>query len=710
LSTSRGDNKPFGQLSGMRKHLSLVVLIFFVSIAQWHLTQDPFLWLEEVDGERALAWVKERNQATSEKYESRSDFKSIYQRSLAILDSKEKIVYPSVVGPNVYNFWRDEEHERGILRRLPSDRFLSGDKNWETVLDIDALSEAEGENWVYHGHLPLAPDYRRTLVWLSPGGSDASVVREFDLAEKTFVESGFELPEAKSRVAWRDENSLYVATDFGPDSMTNSGYPRILKVWQRGTPLSQARTLMTVAKEDVAVAASVFRGPEGQHDFVVCSTDFWNAETFLVKKGKLRKLPIPTDAVKSAVFRGQLLLRLRSDWKVRKDTFPAGTLLSLDIKALRRGKVRPKVLHNPKETAGFIKGVQATADHVVVTLSHNVKTRLYLYRFNRGNWSSEPVDAPSVGVNSALGCSPYRNDFFFTHDDWLSPTTLSYCQNNVARELQKLPATFSSEGLVSEQHWATSADGTRVPYYIIRPRNLEYNGTAPTLLWGYGGFEVSILPFYPSVLGPAWLERGGVYVSANIRGGGEFGPAWHQAALRENRPRAFEDFEAVAEDLIAKGVTSPDHLGISGSSNGGLLTGATLTRRPDLYGAALIGVPLLDMKRYHKLLAGASWMGEYGDPDDPADWAFLKTYSPYHNIKPDGDYPVPLIHTSTKDDRVHPGHARKMTARMMSHGHEVEYYENIEGGHAGSSNNAQRAYFAALSYSYLWDRLKVTER
>lgn len=696
---------PNGKLVPMRKHLYLLSLIFLASVAQWMISQDPYLWLEEVEGKRALAWVKERNQATKAKYESRPEFKAIYERSLQILDSPEKLVYPSLIGSDVYNFWRDESHERGLVRRQPLERFVAGESQWETVLDIDALSEEEGENWVYHGHLPLEPGHRRTLVWLSRGGSDAAVVREFDLVNKQFVEGGFELPEAKSRIAWRDEDSLYVATDFGSGSMTESGYPRILKVWRRGTPLKKARTLFKGSKKDVAVAPLVCRGRHGDYDLVVRSVDFWSGETYLVRKGKLKKLPLPSDALLFTLFQGKVILRLRTEWK----GLPAGSLVSLDVDALLRGKARPQVMHNPGEEEGHVVNVQALADSVLVTLSKNVSTGLHRYRFEDGAWRSEPLSGPSGGVTAVSGYSHDRNDFFFTHEDWLKPTTLTYLRNGESTTVQRLPATFRAEGLVSEQHWATSADGTRVPYYVIRSKKLEFNGKAPTLLYGYGGFDVSILPSYLRLVGPAWLEGGGVYVSANIRGGGEFGPAWHRAALRENRPRAFEDFEAVAEDLIERGITSPEHLGIHGRSNGGLLMGAALTRRPDLYSAVLIGVPLLDMQRYHKLLAGASWVGEYGDPDNPKDWAFLKTYSPYHNLKPSGDYPTPLIYTSTKDDRVHPGHARKMTARMMEQGHQVEYYENVEGGHAGSSNYAQLAHLTALSYTYLWDRLDGQE-
>lgn len=667
--------------------------------------EDPYLWLEEVEGEQALEWVKAQNEKTLKKYRNRPEFQEIYDRALEILNSQEKLVYPSMIGDNVVNFWRDDKHERGLIRRMTLSGFLKGSKEWETVLDVDALAAEQEENWVYKGQFILAPEYRRSLVWLSRGGSDASVMREFDLQTKAFVEDGFNLPEAKSEVAWRDQDSLYVGTDFGEGSMTTSGYPRILKLWYRGTPLSEAKTLLEVKEEDLAVQAWVVRRPEGRHDFISRIIDFWNEEKYLVVGEELKKLPVPDDAPTESVFHGRLIVSLRSDWARPEGTFKAGSVLSLKIDELLAGTGEAELLHDPAQ-GGTVESVSGLADALVLTVTKDVKTGLTRHWLEGEVWKSEPIDIGSGGTTSMAGSSRSRNDFFCTYQDWLSPTTLTYLDGGKSRKLQSLPARFKADGLESQQHWATSKDGTRVPYYVIKRKDLELDGTAPTLLYGYGGFEISILPTYLSLVGPSWLQRGGVYVSANIRGGGEFGPTWHQAALREKRPRAYEDFEAVAEDIIAKGITSAKHLGVHGRSNGGLLTGAMLTRRPELFEAVLVGVPLLDMRRYSKLLAGASWMAEYGDPDKPEDWAFIKTWSPYHNIKADGEYPVPLIYTSTKDDRVHPGHARKMAARMMEMGFPVDYYENLEGGHAGASNNPQTAFFTALSYTYLLDRLK----
>lgn len=666
---------------------------------------DPYLWLEEIQGETALEWVKERNRRTSDRYERTELFQDIYESSLAILNSEEKLVYPSMLGDYAYNFWRDAFHERGLLRRCLLENFLRGEPDWEMVLDLDALAAEEGENWVYKGHQALPPDYDRTLLWLSRGGSDAVVAREFDLVNLRFVEDGFQVPEAKSDLSWKDRDTLYIGTDFGPGSMTVSGYPRVLKVWKRGLPLSQAEPLFEVAHDDLAAGVWVVRRVDEEYDFVVRAIDFWNDEKFLVENGRLQRLALPSDAPVQAVFKGQIFVLLRSDWEKAEGTFGKGSLLSLDLRALADGGDPPAVLVFDPSGGGTVEGVDAVRDHIIVTVTENVRTHLRRYRWTGESWDWESIPLGEGGSTSLAATSRRREAFFLTHENYLTPTSLYFrSEEGELRHIKSLPVRFLSDNLVAEQHWAVSRDGTRIPYDVIRPREIPAEG-APTLLYGYGGFEVSLLPSYLSLAGPAWLARGGVYVSANIRGGGEFGPAWHQAALRENRHKAYEDFEAVAEDLIRRGITTSAKLGVHGRSNGGLLTGNMLVRRPELFAAVLIGVPLLDMFRYNKLLAGASWVAEYGDPDKPEDWAFLKDYSPYHNIDPAAKYPVPLIFTSTKDDRVHPGHARKMAAKLESYGFEVIYYENLEGGHAGASNNPQTAFFTALNYAYLWDRL-----
>lgn len=663
---------------------------------------DPHLWLEEIEDEKALEWVKEQNRETLDRYEQQDLFEEIEERSLAILDSKEKLAFPQMLGEQVYNFWRDDENVRGLLRRMSRDDYLNGSQEWEKVLSLDELAEAEDENWVYKGHQVLSPQNERTLLWLSRGGSDACVIREFDLVEKAFVEGGFELPEAKSDLAWRDVDTLFVGTRFDDDSVTDSGYPRVIKVWKRGTPLEDATFLFEVEKQDLAAHGWVVRRADEKHEFLCRTIDFWNEETIYLQGEKQTLLPLPTDAPLRGLFRGHLLITPRTDW----NQFQAGSLVAVELMPLVDGEVRAKLLYQPDE-GGTIESVSCLKSSVVVGITENVKTTLRRFLLEGDEWASLPLEVgDGEGAAAVVASSVWRDDVFLTYESFLTPTTLFHWgPEKGLTELASLPARFCAVDFAVEQHWATSKDGTKVPYYLLRPAELEEGKAYPTVLYGYGGFEVSLLPRYLSLVGVNWLERGGIYISANIRGGGEFGPNWHQAALREKRHKAYEDFEAIARDVVERGYTVAQKLAVHGGSNGGLLTGNMLTRSPELFGSVLIGVPLLDMRRYHKLLAGASWMAEYGDPDKPEDWEFLRNYSPYHNLKPDREYPPVLVYTSTKDDRVHPGHARKMVAKLKEYGHAVDYYENLEGGHAGVSNNKQQAYLTALIYSYLWDRL-----
>lgn len=663
--------------------------------------QDPYLWLEEIESAEALEWVKARNAHTQGRLEESAQFDTRESRSLAVLDSQEKLAYPQVMGEMVYNFWRDKEHVRGLLRRMPLQLYIEGGKDWEPVLDVDQLADQEDENWVYKGQQALAPDYERTLVWLSRGGSDACVVREFDLQSKAFVEGGFELPEAKSDLAWRDLDTLLVGTRFDENSVTDSGYPRVIKVWKRGTALTEAEFLFEVQPEDLAAHGWVLRRSDERHEFVCRTVDFWNEETHYLEDGKLTLLPLPTDAPIRGLFRGRLLVTPRTDWLGHR----AGSLLSVELEALRSGEYKVDVLYD-SSLGGTVENVTCLLSTVMVGITESVQTSLHIYKLRDESWHSTPLQSQSEGAQEMVAGSAWSDQFFFTFESFLTPTTLYfYDPQSGARELARLPERFDASKMQLEQHWATSLDGTKVPYYLIKGTGARQDGKAPTVIYAYGGFEVSLLPRYLPLVGLNWLEQGGVYISANIRGGGEFGPAWHQAALREKRHKAYEDLEAVAKDVVARAITSPEHLAVHGGSNGGLLTGNMLTRSPELFGAVLIGVPLLDMRRYHKLLAGASWMAEYGDPDKPEDWAYLQTYSPYHNLDAEKSYPPVLLYTSTKDDRVHPGHARKMVAKLVAMDEDVDYYENLEGGHAGVSNNKQQAYLTALIYSYLWEKL-----
>ena len=668
---------------------------------------DPFLWLEEVEGEKALDWVRERNAASQGVLEKDAGFADLQRDLLSILDSDEKIPYVTRIGGHYYNFWQDAEHVQGIWRRTTLAEYRTPDPDWETVIDVDALSKAEGENWVWHGATCRYPEADRCLVALSRGGADADTTREFDLRSKTWVKDGFALPEAKGGASWIDRDTVFVATDFGEGSMTTSGYPRIVKLWKRGTPLSAATTVFEGEPEDIAVGGFVAHTRGKRYELVYRGITFYTRAYFLREGGQLHRIDIPEDAELSA-WGEWLLVELKSDWTTGERTWPQGALLAIDFARFRQGARDFVQLYDPHPRKS-LSGYTGTRDHFLVTELDNVKDRLYEWKVEDGQWWRRAVDVPTLGN---LGVSAIddadSNDYFLTFTDFLTPTTLylGTSGSDQRARLKELPAYFDASGLEVTQHEAVSKDGTRVPYFQVGPKDLRLDGNNPTLLYGYGGFEVSRLPTYSGSVGRGWLSRGGVYVSANIRGGGEFGPAWHRAALKQNRQRAYDDFIAIAEHLVERKVTSPQRLGIQGGSNGGLLMGVMLTQRPDLFGAVVCQVPLLDMRRYNKLLAGASWMGEYGNPDIPEEWAWISQYSPYHNVEQDADYPPLLFTTSTRDDRVHPGHARKMMAKMAEQGHEeLLYYENIEGGHGGAANNRQAAYMQALAYTFLKQQL-----
>jgi prolyl oligopeptidase len=669
---------------------------------------DPRLWLEDVTGDRALAWVRERNAESTAELTKSEAFQTLEKRLLAILDSNAKIPFVSKLGPYYYNFWKDAKHKRGLWRRTTLDEYRKAEPAWETVIDLDALGAEEKENWVWHGASVLKPGYERCLISLSRGGADADVKREFDLKTKSFIKDGYTLPEAKSRVAWRTQDSVFVGTNFGPGSLTKSGYPRIAKEWKRGTPLDQATVVYEGQPDDMSVTAYRDLTPGFERDFVSRRITFYSGETFYRHDGKLIKLEVPDDA-EVDVERELLLVTLRTDWKVGGKTYTAGSLIATDFEGFLKGGRAFDVIFQPTERKS-LAGFSATKDFFLLNELDNIRNRLYVLTHKDGKWLREPLPgAPEIGTASAGAVdSDESDDYFLTTSNYLTPTTLALgtVGGKLPETLKQAPAFFDAKGLIVTQFEAASADGTRVPYFQVAKEGLKLDGTNPTLLYGYGGFEVSMVPNYSATAGVGWLEKGGVYVVANIRGGGEFGPKWHQAALKANRPRAYEDFAAVAEDLIARKVTTPAHLGIQGGSNGGLLMGNMLTRYPKLFGAIVCQVPLLDMKRYHLLLAGASWMGEYGNPDVPEEWSFIQGFSPYHNLKPGVKYPRTLFTTSTRDDRVHPGHARKMAARMKEMGLDLVYYENIEGGHGGAADNKQAAFMSALAYTFLWNQIK----
>ncbi len=670
-------------------------------------SDDPYLWLEEVTGPRALDWVRAQNAVSTQAIESDPNYAPMRARLLSILNSKDRIPAIRKYGQYYYNFWRDEQHVRGIWRRTTLEEYRKESPQWETVIDVDALAAAEKDNWVWHGENVLEPTYDRCLISLSRGGADADVVREFDLEKRQFITDGFTLPEAKQEVAWRDRDALYVASDFGPGSTTTSGYPRIVKEWKRGTPLADAVTVFEGKREDVSVGPRVDHDHGRVYEFMGRGVTFFSDETFVRRGNDWVKIDKPADAEVST-FADYLLLRLRSAWDVGGKTYAAGTLLAENFDAYLRGEREMTALFVPTERTS-LESLSATKNYLVLNTLDNVSSKPILLKPGAGEWEKTAFDVPALGSVNVSGVdSETTDDYFMNAEGFLQPPTLylGTAGTDKREKLKSLPALFNSDGLQVQQSEATSKDGTKIPYFQISRTDLKLDGSNPTLLYGYGGFEISLTPVYVPHVGASWLEKGGVYVIANIRGGGEFGPLWHEAARKEHRQRAYDDFISVAEDLIARKVTSTPHLGIQGGSNGGLLMGVMLTERPDLFGAVVCQAPLLDMRRYNKLLAGASWMDEYGDPDKPEEWSYLQKFSPYQNVRPGVKYPPVLFTTSTRDDRVHPGHARKMAALMESVGAPVLFYENIEGGHAGAANNNEVATMRSLAYTFLLQKLR----
>jgi prolyl oligopeptidase len=670
--------------------------------------EDPYLWLEDVSGEKPIAWVKEQNAKTQKLIEAEPQFAAIRDKTLEVINSRARIPGVAKRGAFLYNFWQDEKNIRGLWRRTTMAEYKKPEPAWETVLDLDQLAKDEKENWVWKGSTCLYPSYERCLLSLSRGGADANVVREFDVVKKAFVAGGFELKEAKGSASWAGRDTLLVQTDFGAGSMTKSGYPRVAKEWKRGTPIESAKLIYEVQDADIGVSNyQVDEKGYKTRQFVDRIVTFYSSERYLREGAKLTKLDVPADA-QTKYAHGMLWVRLKSPWALGGRTYAQGTLIAMDFDRFLKGERNFDVLFEPTDRKS-LAGWTLTKNYLILNELDNVKNRLYEMQLKNGKWIRRAIAMPGLGsVTVSAVDDDESDDYFLTLTDYLTPSTLFLAKaGSDAREaLKSLPAFFDASPYKVEQLEVASKDGERIPYFVVMSKNTKFDGKNPTLLYGYGGFEVSLTPSYSASVGNAWLKNGGVYVVANIRGGGEFGPRWHLAGLKANRQKVFDDFIAIAEDLIAKKVTSPRHLAISGGSNGGLLVGAVAVQRPELFRAVLCIVPLLDMKRYNKLLAGASWVAEYGNPDDSAEWEFISKYSPYQNVKAGVSYPKILFVTSTRDDRVHPGHARKMMARMMEQGHDVFYYENIEGGHAASANNAQLAYRTALQYSFLLKELK----
>ena len=675
-------------------------------------SDDPFIWLEEADSPRALDWVKQENDRSLGVLEKDPRYETLHQAALKIVDATDRIPTPAFRAGAIYNFWQDPAHAQGLWRRTSLDSYRTAAPAWNTVLDLDALSKAEGKTWVWKGATCLKPDERVCMLSLSDGGEDATEVREFDLPSARFVDGGFRLPKGKQDVAWLGADTLILAREWGPGTMTESGYAFVIKTLKRGQPLDQAREVFRGTPKDVGVSPySLYDGVTGGSQVMLArSVSFFETETYAVTPGGVKKLPLPLKSTVQGLTDGQLIFTLEQDWTPESGgpTFKQGALMAADFAAMQAGSAKSAValfVPGPRES---VEQTAVGKSRVLVAAYENVKGRALVFsRGADGAWTRASLPLPDKAAVNIVDADDGSDRAFIQVESFLEPPTLYLADaaGGAVQPIKSLPPRFDASKDVIEQFEAASSDGTRVPYFVVRPKDLKFDGTAPTLLYAYGGFQASMTPTYSGANGKLWLERGGVYVLANIRGGGEFGPAWHEAGLKTHRQLIYDDFAAVAKDLIARKITSPRRLGIEGGSNGGLLMGVQFEQHPELWNAVVIQVPLLDMLRFTKIGAGASWVGEYGSPDVPEERAFLARISPYHNLKPGVRYPEPLFVTSTKDDRVSPAHARKMAAKMQAMGLPFYYYENTEGGHSASANLHETAHRVSLEMTYLTRKL-----
>jgi len=688
------------------KNRPLCLLVFAVLIfvnqtcyAQVEQTTDPYLWLEEVESNKSLDWVRGQNALSEKVITTNPLFEPLRKKYLEVFNDEDKIAYPNMVGDYVYNLWQDEKNERGLWRRMLKADFINKKTNWESVIDMDELSKKENKKWVFQGADWLAPDYKICLVYLSDGGKDENEIREFNGETKEFVESGFYFKESKGGVSWIDKNKVLVYRNFGEGTLTTSGYPRKVKLLERGSTMENAKTIFETDTISVSAGAFSIFSMNRQLVFIYNGITFYSAELYYLSGEKLEKVEYPKDAELSGFYKNEIILSLQSDWIVNEKNYKAGSLISFDLTENIKGNIDIKTIYEPNAKSSFVNLI-TPKDFITVNIMENVQNKLINFKLENNKWISKIVETPKFGSIRLTAFDNQSNDYFYSYSNFITPTTLYHANETDIEITKKLKDVFNAENLEVQQYAATSKDGTSIPYFVVHQKGMALNGSNPTIITAYGGFNISSQPDYRATVGIGWLEQGGVYVLANIRGGGEFGPSWHQTAMKEKRQNAYDDFYAVSQDLIDKKITSPDYLGAFGWSNGGLLMGVVFTQRPDLYNAVVVGAPLLDMKRYSKLLAGASWIGEYGDPDIPEEWDYIKKYSPYHNISKDKKYPEVFFVTSTKDDRVHPGHARKMAAKMSDMGHPFYYHETIEGGHGAASTNEQQAYIWADIYTY----------
>ena len=676
--------------------------------------EDPFVWLERVDDERAMAWVRAEDAKTAAVLEEDARYSGLFEEALEIAEAKDRIPEPRLIGGRILNRWQDADHVRGIWRRTSLADYQKSAPSWTTILDLDALAAAEKANWFWSGADCEERAERRCMIGLSDGGEDAVTLREFDLRSARFVGGGFSLPRGKQDAAWQDADTLLVAREWSPGELTRSGYPFVVKRIKRGQPLSAAVEVFRGTASDVGVSPSAFNDGAGHRALVIRrSVSFFEAEYQLVRSNGTSKLALPSKADIVALVAGRLIINLREDWTTDAGTFPQGSLVSIDLAATVAApeRLRPTLIYAPGPREAFQQAA-ATRGHLLVSVLDNVKGRAYVYKpESAGKWSRHRIALPDNVSIHIVDADLHSDRAFLSVTGFLTPTSLwlANVATGALATVKTLPPRFDASHHVVEQFEAMSSDGTRIPYFVVHRIDMKLDGGTPTILTAYGGFLVSETPYYAPQTGKLWLERGGALVLANIRGGGEFGPAWHDAGLKTHRQRIFDDFTAVARDLIAKGIASPSHLGIQGGSNGGLLMGVQFIQHPELWGAVDMQVPLLDMLGYEHIAAGSSWVGEYGSVSNPEERAFLASISPYDNLKPGVPYPEALIWTTTKDDRVGPQHARKFAARLAAMGVPYLFYEVVQGGHGSGATLAERAAMTAREFTYFWRKLAPSE-
>jgi prolyl oligopeptidase len=697
--------------------LPLLASLTFVSIAasaQGPSTEQPdnYTWLEDIHGEKPMAWVKAENARTAGVLEQDPRFAQLEADALKVLESPERLPAPQFRGGMIYNMWRDAQHVRGIVRRTTLEDYLNPEPKWETVIDYDALSKADKQSWVGHGLSCLQPDDSLCLVALSAGGEDAATFREFDLKAGKFVDGGFDLPRGKQDVAWMDKDSLLVGRDWGAGTMSEAGYPITVRLWKRGEPLEKAKEIFRGDVKDNGYgdrAESLVDG-QGNHAVVIeRSMTTFTSEHYLLVNGTPKKLNLPLKAQIDSLLDGQLIIALDEDWSPAGGTLKQGSVVSVSLSAAEKDPehLKPTVIFAPTADE-FEQQLTTTKNYLLMTTLKHVQGRAYVYtRGKDGRWTPKQLDLPANQTVGIAAASKTDDRFFIGLAGFINPPSLllGNGSDGTLKTAKAQKPLFDASDLTVDQLEATSKDGTKVPYFVVHRKTMSYDGNNPTLMTAYGGFQVSETPNYSAPIGKLWLERGGVFVLANIRGGGEFGPAWHEAGLKTNRQRIYDDFYSVAQDLVTRKITSTRRLGIMGGSNGGLLMGVQFTEHPEMWRAVVIQVPLLDMLAFEHLSAGASWVGEYGSASVPEERKFLASISPYNQLKPGVQYPVPLIFTTTKDDRVGPVHARKFAARMEEFHYPFFYDEITEGGHGAGADNRQEARTRAEVFTYLTMKL-----